>query len=126
MWYPAAVSAQLLGTVDDCGGSCMRAGGVTADFVVFPPRWTVAEHSFRPPYFHRNVMSEFMGLIRGAYEAKRDGFLPGGEFSPPLPAKRPCAARLCCCAAAFFFQGAAHLEFHACMGVYICSGLIGR
>ncbi|BDA41515.1 Homogentisate 1,2-dioxygenase [Coccomyxa sp. Obi] len=53
-------------------------GGVTADFVVFPPRWTVAEHSFRPPYFHRNVMSEFMGLIRGKYEAKKDGFLPGG------------------------------------------------
>ena len=57
------------------------AGGVTADFVVFPPRWTVAEHSFRPPYFHRNVMSEFMGLIRGTYEAKQDGFLPGGALN---------------------------------------------
>ncbi len=57
------------------------AGGVTADFVVFPPRWTVAEHSFRPPYFHRNVMSEFMGLIRGTYEAKQDGFLPGGAHA---------------------------------------------
>ena len=53
----------------------------TADFVVFPPRWTVAEHTFRPPYYHRNTMSEFMGLIRGAYEAKRDGFLPGGAPS---------------------------------------------
>lgn len=55
-----------------------HAGVVTADFVVFPPRWTVAEHTFRPPYYHRNTMSEFMGLIRGSYEAKRDGFLPGG------------------------------------------------
>ncbi|KAK9846297.1 hypothetical protein WJX81_001152 [Elliptochloris bilobata] len=53
-------------------------GVATADFVVFPPRWTVAAHTFRPPYYHRNTMSEFMGLIRGAYEAKRDGFLPGG------------------------------------------------
>lgn len=55
-----------------------HAGVATADFVVFPPRWTVAEHTFRPPYYHRNTMSEFMGLIRGSYEAKRDGFLPGG------------------------------------------------
>ena len=47
------------------------------DFVVFPTRWAVAEHTFRPPYYHRNVMNEFMGLIRGAYEAKQDGFLPG-------------------------------------------------
>ncbi|GFR40186.1 hypothetical protein Agub_g745 [Astrephomene gubernaculifera] len=51
----------------------------TADFVVFPPRWLVAEHTFRPPYYHRNTASEFMGLIRGQYEAKQDGgFLPGG------------------------------------------------
>ena len=57
------------------------SGVATADFVVFPPRWTVAEHTFRPPYYHRNTMSEFMGLIRGAYEAKRDGFLPGGAPS---------------------------------------------
>jgi homogentisate 1,2-dioxygenase len=49
-----------------------------ADFVIFPTRWTVAEHTFRPPYFHRNCMSEFMGLIRGMYEAKQEGFLPGG------------------------------------------------
>ena len=46
--------------------------------MVFPPRWSCAEHTFRPPYYHRNCMSEFMGLIRGAYEAKADGFLPGG------------------------------------------------
>ncbi|KAF8065888.1 hypothetical protein HT031_002949 [Scenedesmus sp. PABB004] len=53
-------------------------GVAVADFVVFPPRWTVAENTFRPPYYHRNVMNEFMGLIRGTYEAKQDGFLPGG------------------------------------------------
>lgn len=53
-------------------------GVAIADFVVFPPRWTVAEHTFRPPYFHRNLMSEYMGLIRGVYEAKEEGFMPGG------------------------------------------------
>lgn len=55
------------------------AGVAVADFVLFPPRWTVAQHTFRPPYYHRNAASEFMGLIRGAYEAKQGGFLPGGE-----------------------------------------------
>lgn len=55
------------------------AGVAVADFVLFPPRWTVAQHTFRPPYYHRNSASEFMGLIRGAYEAKQGGFLPGGE-----------------------------------------------
>ncbi len=53
-------------------------GTANVDFVIFPPRWTVAEHTFRPPYFHRNAMSELMGLVRGAYDAKRGGFLPGG------------------------------------------------
>jgi len=53
-------------------------GTANLDFVIFPPRWTVAEHTFRPPYFHRNVMSEFMGLVRGEYDAKRGGFVPGG------------------------------------------------
>jgi homogentisate 1,2-dioxygenase len=48
------------------------------DFVIFPPRWLVAEDTFRPPWFHRNVASEFMGLIAGAYDAKADGFSPGG------------------------------------------------
>ncbi|WP_420032825.1 homogentisate 1,2-dioxygenase [Streptomyces sp. cg28] len=48
------------------------------DFVVFAPRWLVGEDTFRPPYFHRNVMSEYMGLIEGAYDAKASGFLPGG------------------------------------------------
>ena len=53
-------------------------GTANVDFVIFPPRWSVAEDTFRPPYFHRNVMSEFMGLVRGQYDAKRDGFVPGG------------------------------------------------
>ena len=53
-------------------------GRANADFVIFPPRWMVAEDTFRPPWFHRNVMSEAMGLIHGAYDAKADGFAPGG------------------------------------------------
>jgi len=53
-------------------------GVASCDFVVFPPRWMVAENTFRPPYYHRNCMSEFMGNIRGTYEAKEKGFLPGG------------------------------------------------
>jgi homogentisate 1,2-dioxygenase len=48
------------------------------DFVIFPPRWLAMQHTFRPPWFHRNIASEFMGLIHGVYDAKRDGFLPGG------------------------------------------------
>jgi len=48
------------------------------DFVIFPPRWLTAEDTFRPPWFHRNVASEFMGLIHGAYDAKAEGFVPGG------------------------------------------------
>jgi len=48
------------------------------DFVIFPPRWLVAENTFRPPWFHRNVASEFMGLIHGVYDAKEEGFVPGG------------------------------------------------
>jgi len=54
------------------------AGTANIDFVIFPPRWMVAEHTFRPPYFHRNVMNEYMGLIRGTYDAKAEGFGPGG------------------------------------------------
>ena len=53
-------------------------GTANCDFVIFPPRWMVAEATFRPPWFHRNVMSEFMGLILGAYDAKEGGFAPGG------------------------------------------------
>ncbi|HEV7445111.1 MAG TPA: homogentisate 1,2-dioxygenase [Steroidobacteraceae bacterium] len=50
----------------------------TIDFVIFPPRWLVMSDTFRPPWFHRNVASEFMGLIHGIYDAKKEGFLPGG------------------------------------------------
>jgi homogentisate 1,2-dioxygenase len=53
-------------------------GRANADFVIFPPRWMVAEDTFRPPWFHRNVMSEAMGLIHGDYDAKAEGFRPGG------------------------------------------------
>jgi len=53
--------------------------GVDAiDFVIFPPRWLAMEDTFRPPWFHRNIASEFMGLIHGMYDAKASGFLPGG------------------------------------------------
>ncbi|TDD96328.1 homogentisate 1,2-dioxygenase [Actinomadura rubrisoli] len=55
-----------------------RPGTANADFVIFPPRWLVGEDTFRPPWFHRNVMSEFMGLVRGVYDAKAEGFVPGG------------------------------------------------
>uniref|UniRef100_A0A914ZS86 Homogentisate 1,2-dioxygenase n=1 Tax=Parascaris univalens TaxID=6257 RepID=A0A914ZS86_PARUN len=55
-----------------------RPGTAIADFVIFPPRWSVAENTFRPPYYHRNCMSEYMGLICGTYEAKESGFKPGG------------------------------------------------
>ena len=53
-------------------------GTANLDFVIFPPRWMVAEHTFRPPWFHRNFMNEFMGLIYGEYDAKAEGFVPGG------------------------------------------------
>lgn len=54
------------------------AGVGNMDFVIFPPRWLVAQDTFRPPWFHRNIASEFMGLVHGAYDAKADGFVPGG------------------------------------------------
>ena len=54
-------------------------GTANCDFVIFPPRWLVAEDTFRPPWYHRNVMSEFMGLVHGQYDAKEEGFLPGGS-----------------------------------------------
>ena len=54
------------------------AGTANIDFVIFPPRWMVAENTFRPPWYHRNIMSEFMGLITGQYDAKEEGFVPGG------------------------------------------------
>ena len=55
-----------------------RPGTANMDFVIFPPRWLVGEDTFRPPWFHRNAMSEYMGLIRGVYDAKAEGFSPGG------------------------------------------------
>ncbi|OOW07290.1 homogentisate 1,2-dioxygenase [Pseudomonas sp. MF6396] len=55
-------------------------GMANIDFVIFPPRWMVAENTFRPPWFHRNLMNEFMGLIKGEYDAKAEGFLPGGAL----------------------------------------------
>lgn len=54
-------------------------GVANLDFAIFPPRWMVAENTFRPPYYHRNMMSEFMGLIEGVYDAKEKGFVPGGS-----------------------------------------------
>lgn len=53
-------------------------GTSNIDFVVFPPRWLAMENTFRPPWFHRNVANEFMGLISGVYDAKSTGFVPGG------------------------------------------------
>ena len=55
-----------------------QPGVANCDFVIFPPRWMVAEDTFRPPWFHRNTMSELMGLVRGVYDAKAEGFAPGG------------------------------------------------
>jgi homogentisate 1,2-dioxygenase len=75
-------------TVLTCPGH--EPGVAVADFVIFPPRWMAQEHSFRPPYYHRNCMSEFMGMVYGVYDAKTDvagggaggkrpsGFFPGG------------------------------------------------
>ena len=67
-------------------------GKANMDFVIFPPRWMVAENTFRPPYYHRNLMNEYMGLIHGTYDAKEEGFLPGGSslhscMSPHGPEK---------------------------------------
>ncbi len=53
-------------------------GTSNVDFLIFPERWLVAEHSFRPPWYHKNVMSEFMGNVHGEYDAKPQGFVPGG------------------------------------------------
>ena len=53
-------------------------GTANCDFVIFPPRWLVTENTFRPPWYHRNLMSEFMGLVYGEYDAKPGGFKPGG------------------------------------------------
>jgi homogentisate 1,2-dioxygenase len=68
-------------------------GVANLDFVVFPPRWMVAEDTFRPPWFHRNAMTECMGLICGRYDAKAAGFVPGGvSLHPCMSAHGPDAA----------------------------------
>lgn len=54
-------------------------GQAVVDFAIFPPRWLVAENTFKPPYYHRNTMSEFMGNIKGVYDAKEEGFVPGSS-----------------------------------------------
>jgi len=54
-----------------------EVGQAACDFVIFPPRWLSMEDTFRPPYFHRNTMNEFMGNIAGSYDAKEKGFIPG-------------------------------------------------
>ena len=54
-------------------------GTANIDFVIFPDRWLVAEDTFRPPWYHMNVMSEFMGLdLRPGTTPSRSGFVPGG------------------------------------------------
>jgi homogentisate 1,2-dioxygenase len=64
-------------------------GTALCDFVIFPPRWMVAERTFRPPYYHRNCMSEFMGMVWGKYDAKA-GFVPGGaSLHSPMTAHGP-------------------------------------
>jgi homogentisate 1,2-dioxygenase len=55
-----------------------ETGVANCDFVIFPDRWLVGEDTFRPPWYHRNTMSEYMGLIYGQYDAKEEGFVPGG------------------------------------------------
>ena len=76
-------------------------GVAIADFVIFPPRWMVMEHSFRPPWYHRNCMCEYMGMIYGVYDAKsggsskdgekpKTGFVPGGgSLHSPMQAHGP-------------------------------------
>ncbi len=77
-------------------------GQSNIDFVIFPPRWMVAKDTFRPPYYHRNFMSEFMGLITGQYDAKGDGFVAGGSsLHNCMSAHGPDAAT---------FEGATHAE----------------
>ena len=54
-------------------------GVANADLVIFPPRWIVSQDSYRPPWYHRNIMSEFMGLVKGQYDGRKEGFTPGGS-----------------------------------------------
>ena len=79
-------------------------GLANVDFVIFAPRWLVGEHTFRPPWFHRNIMSEYMGLVTGQYDAKAEGFVPGwmptsrrptATGSPASNSPRPRARKGC-------------------------------
>ena len=79
----AALAPSKASRSGPCGSMvlCSEAppGTANIDFVIFPDRWLVAENTFRPPWYHMNVMSEFMGLIYGVYDAKTGGgFVPGG------------------------------------------------
>ena len=89
-------------SIDLHGAHVQSAPGVAiADFVIFPPRWMVMEHSFRPPWYHRNCMCEYMGMIYGVYDAKSGGsgkegekpttgFVPGGgSLHSPMQAHGP-------------------------------------
>ncbi|WHN65708.1 homogentisate 1,2-dioxygenase [Cysteiniphilum sp. QT6929] len=68
----------------------LNTGTANVDFVIFPPRWVVGEDTFRPPYYHRNIMSECMGLLTGVYDAKGEGFEPGGiSVHNPMSAHGP-------------------------------------
>ena len=84
----AAVQDPSIYTILTCKSD--TPGVAVADFVCFPPRWMVMEDTFRPPYFHRNTMSEFMGMVYGAYDAKV-GFVPGGA------SLHKSVHRCCCC-----------------------------
>ncbi|NOX74674.1 MAG: homogentisate 1,2-dioxygenase [Alphaproteobacteria bacterium] len=55
-----------------------QEGTANIDFVIFKDRWLPAEDTFRPPWYHKNIMTEFMGNIHGQYDAKPKGFVPGG------------------------------------------------
>jgi homogentisate 1,2-dioxygenase len=68
-------------------------GTANCDFVIFPPRWLVMEDTFRPPWYHRNLMSEFMGLVHGEYDAKPEGFKPGGAARARRRRLRECDRR---------------------------------
>jgi homogentisate 1,2-dioxygenase len=69
-------------------------GTVNIDFVIFPERWAVAENTFRPPWYPMNIMSEFMGLIYGIYNAKPQRITPSGISLPAFAAGGPLDGRI--------------------------------
>lgn len=76
-------------TVLSCPGH--KPGTAIADFVIFPPRWSVHENTFRPPYYHRNCMSEFMGVLKGQYEAKKNVSIGGATLHSMMTPHGPAA-----------------------------------